>query len=147
MNAPEKNSREKRGELVWRAVRYAVCIGVGYLGGCLIGSSIDGPSMLGAALIGAVVLFMVFRQGAKSQSHAAADAISAANARASAAAVAHQTVTVAQGHIINPATGEVLGVASDALGTPHPSILEQGRTVTDFDRAAAEWDRLNRDRR
>lgn len=92
-----------RGALVWRAVRYCVVLGVGYLAGVSVGGmATESPGLPLLAVAVAVALFLAFRQGAKSQAHAAADAISAAHATAAAAAVASQTVNVAGGHLVNP---------------------------------------------
>jgi hypothetical protein len=82
-------------------------VGAGYLLGMVGGSAVsDTPSGFIIAAVGLLACWLIFRQGRNSQSHAAADAISAAivDANARAQAVAHQTVTVAQGHVVQNTT-------------------------------------------
>jgi hypothetical protein len=124
-----------RGALVWRAVRYGVVLGVGYLAGVSVGGmATESPGLPLLAAAVALALFLAFRQGAKSQAHAAADAIASANVRASAAAVASQTVNVAGGHMVNPAAGHA--VNPDALDwDDSPRVIEQRREVSFWDRA------------
>lgn len=118
-------SPSRNGELLWRAVRYAAAIFAGYLFGLVAGTGIpdaESPAWPLLFVLGAVALFLVFRQGAKSQSHAAADAISKANARAEAAAqaVATQTVTIAGGHV---AQAQPVAYQPDVIAhSPRPEL-------------------------
>lgn len=103
---------KRRGELTVRFWRYFACLVVGYLLGVVAGGfSSDPPSMVALGAVGLGVLWLVFRRGAKSQAHAAIDAILAAEARAdaraeaAAAAAAQQVVTVAGGHVVQGSHG------------------------------------------
>ena len=102
----ERPGAEQRGEWFWRGVRYLAAIGCGYMLGLAAGRmGGESPGWPIIVAVAAVALFLIFRQGQKSVSHAAADAISAANARANAAAqaVSQNQITVAGGHVVQGA--------------------------------------------
>jgi len=89
----------------------------------------DGPGFWAAGALGLVALWLVFRQGRKSVSHAAADAVATANARASAAAVNANHITVAGGHVLQghpPVTAYERDVWADFRPTETPMIYEIG---------------------
>lgn len=75
----------------------------GYLLGVAAGGMSDGPGFWIAAALGLLAIWLVFRQGRNSVSHAAADAVATANARANAAAVNANHITVAGGHVVQGA--------------------------------------------
>jgi hypothetical protein len=123
-----------RGALLGRALRYAAACFAGYLFGLAAGHAVtDGPGVIVLAVLGLVALYLVFRQGAKSQSHAAADAIGAANARATAVAAAHaqasQVVTVNALNGTLPVTSNEQPSVSASLTHNSPQSLEQSRHV------------------
>lgn len=128
---------EARGALLGRAVRYAAACFAGYLFGLSAGRMVTkGPGVAVLAVLGLVALYLVFRQGAKSQSHAAADAISQANARATAAAAAHaqasQVVTVNSVNGSFPTQTDQTAIPQaphQSLTAPVAHSLEQSRQV------------------
>jgi hypothetical protein len=75
----------------------------GYLLGVAAGGMSDGPGFWIAAALGLLAIWLVFRQGRNSVSHAAADSVAKANARANAAAVNANHITVAGGHVVQGA--------------------------------------------
>jgi predicted membrane-bound mannosyltransferase len=93
-------------------------------------------------ILAAVGLFMVFRQGAKSQSHAAADAISAANAHA--AAIAHAAAT----QVVNVNSGNTLSDGahpsmSVPVASPDTRSVEERRAAVEFWETSTDTERSN----
>nr|DAU79852.1 MAG TPA: hypothetical protein [Inoviridae sp.] len=128
---------EARGRLMGRAIRYGVVASAGYLFGVSVSRmALRTPGFWPLVLIAAVGAFLLFRQGAKSQSHAAADAISSANARAAAVAVA------AASQVVNVNSGNT--VSADPLSAqiaeqPHtPLPVEQSSYVDAFEARQSE---------
>jgi hypothetical protein len=94
---------DTRGAMMWRGVRYLAAVGAGYLFGLAAGSAApDGPPFVFIALMGLVALWLIFRKGQQSNSHAAMDAVLSARAQAHATATATQQVNIAGGHIVGP---------------------------------------------
>lgn len=126
-----------RGALLGRALRYAAACFAGYLFGLSAGHMVTkGPGVIVLSVLGLVALYLVFRQGAKSQSHAAADAIGAANARAAAVAAAHaqasQVVTVNSVNGSFPTQTDQTAIPQaphQSLTAPVAQSLEQSRHV------------------
>lgn len=102
-------------------MRYLACVFAGYLLGLFAGASTDGASRWALAGIGLVALWLVFRQGRKSVSHAAADAVAKANARANAAAVNANHITVAGGHVVQAGQPPIEAYDRDVWETPQVS--------------------------
>lgn len=106
MNDPSSGPRarpgaERRGELFWRGVRYFAAVGAGYMLGLAAGTlGGDGPGWPVVVLVSAVACVLIFRQGRKSNAHAAADAIAAMQATVSASSVAANQITVAGGDVL-----------------------------------------------
>lgn len=143
MNEPNEPKRaprsrpgaEHRGELFWRGVRYLAAVFAGYLLGIAAGRlGGESPGWPLIVLVAAVALFLVFRQGRKSVSHAAADAVAAARAEANAAAQAvnRNEITVAGGHVVQgPADGFAAAPAVRVLDAERGVVqLPDGRVCT-----------------
>ncbi len=101
---PTVETGKTKGAMAVRGFRYLSCIGIGYLLGVMAGASFPdpGPSLFVVAFVCLLVLWLVFRKGQQSNSHAAIDAVLSANAnaRAAAQAVASQQVNIAGGHLV-----------------------------------------------
>lgn len=133
---------ERRGELFWRSVRYGAAIFAGYLFGIAAGSAAeDGPPFYVLAGVGLLALWLVFRQGKKSQQHAAADAIATAISSARATAQNATNVNVAGGHIVQAGAapqlaGQVTRYVQQVDAAGNVYFVAEHSVSTD----AAAWD-------
>jgi len=93
-------------------------------------SAKSSPAFAVLAIVGALALFLIFRSGAKSQSHAASDAIAVANNRAEAAAQASAVQTVNVGNSFTDQSANHPSVF-DVQRTQLPPTVEQ-RSVTSY---------------